>query len=98
MPGRIWFQKNPGYKRCGSIIHEHGYTKTEDQALSMAESVEYRTPGEVKGFVMFPLNKAPMPPNLIMIYGTPAQMFRLASGLFYNFRIISSTIHRFYHQ
>jgi uncharacterized protein (DUF169 family) len=62
-----------------------GYTKTEEQALAMAENVEYRTSGEVKGIVMFPLNKAPVDPDLVVIYGMPAQMFRLASGMFYTY-------------
>ncbi|MBT8491286.1 MAG: DUF169 domain-containing protein [Deltaproteobacteria bacterium] len=79
------FKQVPDIKDVARFFMSMGYTKTEEQALSMAENVEYRTPGDVKGVVMFPLNKAPMPPDLVMIYGMPAQMFRLASGLFYTY-------------
>lgn len=62
-----------------------GYMKSEDQAVSLAENLDYRTPGEIKGTVIFPLNKAPLSPDLVMIYGMPAQMSRLAAGLIYSY-------------
>jgi len=77
------FKRVPNINDVATFFMSMGYTKKEEQAVAMAENVEYRNPGEVKGVVMFPLNKAPVAPDLVMIYGMPAQMFRLASGLFY---------------
>ncbi|MBN2808981.1 MAG: DUF169 domain-containing protein [Deltaproteobacteria bacterium] len=41
-------------------------------------------PGEIKAIAIFPLELAPVEPDIIVLYGTPAQMSRLASGYLYN--------------
>ena len=56
---------------------EMGYCDSHDVATSLAEQVEYLEPGKVKGIVAFPLDKAPLSPDLVVVYGTPAQMTRL---------------------
>jgi uncharacterized protein (DUF169 family) len=81
----LGFKEIQDKKDVAQFFMKMGYMKSEDQAVSLAESIEYRTPGEVKGIVMFPLNKVPMPPDLIIIYGMPAQMSRLAAGLIYSY-------------
>jgi len=74
-----------------AFIMEMGYSDSPDLASSLAEQVELLQPGEVKGIVAFPLDKAPLNPDLIVIYGVPAQMIRLTIGFMYNHgRVIKS--------
>jgi uncharacterized protein (DUF169 family) len=40
--------------------------------------------GAINGIAFFPLEVAPVDPDLILIYGTPAQMARLAAGYLYH--------------
>jgi uncharacterized protein (DUF169 family) len=40
--------------------------------------------GEINGIAIFPLDVAPIDPDIILIYGTPAQMARLAAGYVYH--------------
>jgi uncharacterized protein (DUF169 family) len=54
-----------------------GYFDSLEPASVVAEQIEFLKPGEVKGIVAFPLAKAPVDPDLVLIYGTPAQMTRL---------------------
>jgi uncharacterized protein (DUF169 family) len=54
-----------------------GYFDSLEPASVLAEQMELLQPGEVKGIVAFPLAKAPVRPDLAIIYGTPAQMTRL---------------------
>jgi uncharacterized protein (DUF169 family) len=63
---------------------EMGYCDSQDLASSLAEQIEFLEPGKVKGIVAFPLEKAPLNPDLIVIYGTPAQMTRLTIGFIRN--------------
>lgn len=73
------------------FIMDMGYFHSRDLASAMAEQSELLKPGEIKGIVTFPLDKAPLSPDLVVIYGTPAQMTRLAVGFIYNHgRLISS--------
>jgi uncharacterized protein (DUF169 family) len=53
------------------------FSDSLEAASVLAEQLELIKPGEVKGIVAFPLAKAPVNPDLIVIYGTPAQMTRL---------------------
>jgi uncharacterized protein (DUF169 family) len=62
------------------FIMDMGYFHSRDLASAMAEQSELLKPGEIKGIVTFPLDKAPLSPDLVVIYGTPAQMTRLAVG------------------
>ena len=40
--------------------------------------------GEISGLIFFPLEIAPVDPDIVLIYGTPSQMARLASGYVYH--------------
>jgi uncharacterized protein (DUF169 family) len=55
-----------------------GYFDSLEPATALVDQMEFLKPGEVKGIVAFPLAKAPVRPDLVVIYGTPAQMTRLA--------------------
>lgn len=61
-----------------------GYCDSQESASSLAEEIEFLEPGKVKGIVAFPLDKAPLSPDLIVIYGTPAQMTRLTIGFIHH--------------
>ncbi len=66
------------------FLMDMGYFDSRDLASALAGPLELLKPGEVKGIVAFPLNKAPLSPDLVVIYGSPAQMIRLAVGFIYN--------------
>jgi len=59
------------------FIMDMGFFDSLEPATLLAEQLEFLKPGEVKGIVAFPLAKAPVTPDLVVIYGTPAQMTRL---------------------
>jgi len=61
-----------------------GYFDTIELAQRVTEQLDSIPAGKIKGIAMFPLDKAPVDPDLIVIYGTPAQMARLASGFLYH--------------
>ena len=72
-----------GFKRLkdksdfAQFIVDMGYFDSLEPAAALAEHSEFLKPGEVKGILAFPLAKAPVDPDLVAIYGTPAQMTRL---------------------
>jgi len=55
-----------------------GYFDSLEAAIPMVEQLEFIEPGEVRGIMAFPLAKAPVEPDIVAVYGTPAQMTRLA--------------------
>jgi uncharacterized protein (DUF169 family) len=61
-----------------------GYFDTIELAQSVTEQLDPIPAGKIKGIAMFPLDKPPVDPDLVVIYGTPAQMARLASGFLYH--------------
>jgi uncharacterized protein (DUF169 family) len=63
---------------------EMGYFDNIELAQSVTEQLDPIPAGEIKGAVMFPLDQAPVDPDLVVIYGTPAQMARLAAGYLYH--------------
>ena len=60
------------------FIMDMGYFDSPEQASAMAEELDLLDPGEITGVVAFPMDKAPVDPDLLVVYGTPAQMTRLA--------------------
>jgi len=63
---------------------EMGYFDTKELAERAMEALDPLPPGALAGVAMFPLDQAQMDPDLIVIYGTPAQMARLAAGYVYH--------------
>jgi uncharacterized protein (DUF169 family) len=61
-----------------------GYFDTIELAQRVTEQLDPIPAGKIKGIAMFPLDKTPVDPDLVVIYGTPAQMARLASGFLYH--------------
>lgn len=61
-----------------------GYVDTIDSAKKAAKKLGTLSAGRIGGIMFFPLEMAPVDPDIILIYGTPAQMARLASGYLYH--------------
>ena len=58
-----------------------GYFADPELAAQAAAQIDPLPAGELRGVLIFPLDQAPMDPDLVVIYGSPAQMARLAAGL-----------------
>ncbi len=61
-----------------------GYFESLELAKRATESLDLIPSGEIGGMVFFPLEMAPVEPHVVVIYGTPAQMARLAAGYAYH--------------
>ncbi len=80
-----------GFKRVAdpsaiaSFFMDMGYFDSVEQARAMADASTFLEPGSVRGVLIFPLNKAPVEPDVVVIYGTPAQMIRLTYAYIHSF-------------
>ena len=80
-----------GFKRVAdpsaiaSFYMDMGYCDSMEQAQAMADASTSLKPGSVSGVLIFPLNKAPVEPDVVVIYGTPAQMIRLTYAYIHSF-------------
>jgi uncharacterized protein (DUF169 family) len=64
---------------------EMGYFENLELAQAATQKMNLMPPGEIRGMTFFPLDKATgLDPDLVLIYGTPAQMSRLAAGYAYH--------------
>jgi len=79
-----------GFKRLESNTHfsqylvDMGYFDNIKLAEMTTRELAPIPSGEINGIVFFPLDVAPIDPDVILIYGTPAQMARLAAGYLYH--------------
>jgi len=71
------FKKLKNQADLAQFLMDMGYAESMEPAETLADSIEPLEPGQVKGIAAFPLDKAPTVPDLVWIYGTPAQMIRL---------------------
>ena len=53
--------------------------------MALMRQLDPIAPGEIRGVAIFPLHMAPVDLDIILIYGTPAQMARLAAGYLHHF-------------
>lgn len=60
-----------------------GYFQERELAVKAAERLEPLPAGEVRGLTVFPLAQAETDPDLVVVYGSPAQMARLAAAFVY---------------
>ena len=60
-----------------------GYVSSEDAVKTLLESMDRLKPGEYGGLVVSPLTRTKIVPDLILVYGNPAQMMRLIQGAMY---------------
>lgn len=59
---------------------EMGYFDVKSLAVKAAEKLDPIPHGKIKGLAIYPLALAESEPDLVVIYGSPAQMARLASA------------------
>jgi uncharacterized protein (DUF169 family) len=71
-------------KHLAEYFVNMGYFDSIELAETATRQLEPIPPGEISGVAIFPLNMAPVDPDIILIYGTPAQMARLAAGYLYH--------------
>ncbi len=69
----------------GDYFMEMGYFHSIELARKAVEDLEALEPGQLAALCFFPLHMAPVEPDLVLIYGNPAQMSRLAAGYLYHY-------------
>ena len=68
-----------------------GYFDNIELAKNGAKKLGPISAGKIGGIMFFPIEIAPVDPDIVLIYGTPAQMARLASGyVYYSGELIES--------
>ncbi|MBW2339796.1 MAG: DUF169 domain-containing protein [Deltaproteobacteria bacterium] len=91
IPCLVGFKKLKNKSDFAQFALDMGYFDSLEPAADLVEQLELLKLGEVKGIVAFPLAKAPVSPDLLVIYGTPAQMSRLTYAYTYSHsRVIHS--------
>ena len=79
------FKRIPDPSAFASFFVDMGYSGSVEQARAAADASSFLEPGSVRGVLVFPLNKAPVEPDVVVIYGTPAQMIRLTYAYTHSF-------------
>lgn len=67
----------------GIFLSDMGYMKSAGPVEKIISQIPFCEPGAYQGILAFPLNKAPIEPDVVWIYGLPAQMSHLVIGLMY---------------
>ncbi len=60
-----------------------GYASDETAASRILENIDHLEPGRCKGLAVSPLTRTRIVPDVILIYGNPAQVMRLIQGAMY---------------
>jgi uncharacterized protein (DUF169 family) len=60
-----------------------GYVSNEAAAKTLLESMDRLKPGKYRGVVISPLTRTKVAPDVILVYGNPAQIMRLVQGATY---------------
>ncbi len=60
-----------------------GYVSNETAAKTLLENMDRLKPGVYGGVVISPLARTKIAPDLILVYGNPAQIMRLIQGVMY---------------
>ena len=71
-------------KALSEYFMDMGYFGSIESAENVTKELDPIPYGEIKGIAVFPLETAPVDPDIVLVYGTPAQMSRLASGYLYH--------------
>ncbi|MFB0561812.1 MAG: DUF169 domain-containing protein [Candidatus Lokiarchaeia archaeon] len=80
---------NYGWKKIAdeSMMHQFflgaGYVSNETAAKTLLENMDRLKPGEYSGVVISPLARTKIAPDVILVYGNPAQIMRLIQGVMY---------------
>jgi uncharacterized protein (DUF169 family) len=81
----LGFKRMKNSKPLSEYFLDMGYLDNIELAEKAAGGMGLIQPGEIRGIVIFPLEMAPIDPDIVLIYGTPAQMARLSSGYLYHY-------------
>lgn len=65
------------------FFHGAGYASDNLTANKIVENIDRLEPGKYGGIVISPLTRTKIAPNVILIYGNPAQIMRLLQGVLY---------------
>jgi len=60
-----------------------GYASDEAVAKTIVGNIDHLAPGKYRGLVISPLTRTKIVPDVILVYGNPAQMMRLVQGAMY---------------
>ena len=71
-------------KALSEYFLDMGYLDSIELAEKATKELGPIAYGEIRGIAVFSLEAAPVDPDLVIIYGSPAQMARLASGYLYH--------------
>jgi uncharacterized protein (DUF169 family) len=74
-------------RRAGALADyfmEMGYFKSAAMAEKAVEDLGVLPPGQFVAVCYFPLHMAPVDPDAVIVYGSPAQMSRLTAGFLYH--------------
>jgi len=74
--------KDPGH--LAAYLMDMGYFSDAEGARRAVAEMGLIPPGKIAAVTLFPLDLAPVSPDVIVVYGTPAQMARLAAGYVYH--------------
>lgn len=80
----LGLKRLPSNADLAQYFLDMGYFDNIELAEKATKELSPIPSGEIKGIVFFPLEAAPVDPDIILIYGTPAQMARLAAGYVYH--------------
>jgi uncharacterized protein (DUF169 family) len=80
----LGLKKMENSKALSEYFLDMGYLDSIELAEKATKELEPIPYGEIRGIDVFPLEMAPIDPDIVLIYGTPAQMARLASGYLYH--------------
>ena len=76
------FCEDPDFVTRGEIIHPD-FTKTLEAAQKTQKMQPKAPVGSIAGILLGPLGKVDFEPDLVLVYGSPAQMARLVQGALY---------------
>lgn len=60
-----------------------GYAAEEEGANTIVNNIDHLEPGKYRGVVISPLTRTKIIPDVILVYGDPAQIMRLIQGAMY---------------
>ena len=80
----LGLKQMPDAQALAAYFMEMGYFSTMALAEKALQKLDPLPAGEIGGVAFFPLAAAPIDPDLVVIYGSPAQMARMAAGWVYH--------------
>ncbi len=73
------FKPDPDWVRNGELVYPL-YAATPEAGAATQEKTPKMPVGKVKSLVFAPLERAPFEPDVVLVYGLPAQIVRLVQG------------------